>query len=334
MSPRSSDSSNNEAASKLHDPVKIGRRPPRVAPGQRTCFARGVTRLDELRDRIVSLGRDGIQRDVIPGVSIAVFRAPTAPQSNMSEPSVALVAGGRKRTTVGVTEFVYGPGQFLVASVDLPVTGHVSEASVDDPFAVVTMTLKPALIAEVLLDAGAAARPSRSPGVAVDDASPELVDAVHRLLGLVDHPADLAALGAAAEREIVWRLLTSGRGELVRQIGMADGAIAHISGAMRWMRENVAEQVTIEELAQLSRMSVSSFHRHFRAATSMTPVQWLKALRLREARTMLLTDRSQRVADVAHAVGYGNASQFSREYRRAFGNPPHRDVAGMARDAQ
>lgn len=180
------------------------------------------------------------------------------------------------------------------------------------------------------------ARPPAFIGLAVGDASAELLDAVTRMLQLLDHPADLTALGPATEREIVWRLLTGPQGAVVRQVGLADGSTAHISRAIGWMREHVSEPVAVSELARISGMSVSTFHRHFRAATSMTPVQWQKALRLREARSQLLTG-AVGVAAAAYAVGYGSASQFSREYRRAFGRPPGKDAqllrrAGVSRE--
>lgn len=285
----------------------------------------------ELRELIVRHAHGGITRNLLPGVSIGVVEGSTAPTAAMSEPSMTLVAGGRKRTAVGDLEFVYGPGEYLVASIDLPVTGYVSHATVDDPFAVFSLTLKPTLIAGLLLDTQAVAQPPGFTGMVVSEAAPDLLDSVIRLMRLLNAPADLAALGAAAEREIVWRLLTGAQGGVVRQIGLADSSLTQISRAIRWMREHVAEPVAVADLARLSGMSASSFHRKFHAATTMTPVQWQKALRLREARTLLLAGRAT-VADVGFAVGYGNASQFSREYRRAFGAPPGRDAIRMRND--
>lgn len=200
----------------------------------------------------------------------------------------------------------------------------MSSAGPDDPFVVFSLSLRPALIAGLLLDTRAVAAPRGFTGLAVSDAMPELIDSVVRLMRLLDDPADLAVLGQAYEREIVWRLLKGPQGGIVRQIGTADSSVALISRSLAWMREHPAEQISISDLARLSGMSVSSFHRHFRAATSMTPLQWHKALRLREARTRLLTGGAS-IATIAYAVGYGSASQFSREYRRAFGTPPGAD---------
>jgi transcriptional regulator GlxA family with amidase domain len=141
-------------------------------------------------------------------------------------------------------------------------------------------------------------------------------------------PAKPAPAYGPTEREIVWRLLTGPQGGLVRQIGSADSGIAHISRATTWLRENLAEPVSVAALARLSGMSVSTFHRHFRASTSLTPIQWQKALRLRRAR-ILLAEGDTTVAEVASAVGYGSVSQFSREYRRTFGLSPGQDAARL-----
>jgi AraC-like DNA-binding protein len=310
----------------MHDPAKIAaNNRSDVVPGRQWCFARIVGQLDELRERIITHTRGGLRRDLMESVSIGVVTHGTRPIATMASPSMTLVAGGRKRTAVGGVDFIYGPGQYLVASLELPVTGHVSRATPDDPFVVFSLSLRPTLIAGLLLDTSGIASPPRFTGMAVGDASIELLDSVIRLLRLMDDPADLAALGPAAEREIVWRLLTGPQGGIVRQIGSGDSGIAHISRATTWMREHIGEQVAVADLARMSGMSVSTFHRHFRAATAMTPVQWQKALRLRQARELLAAGGSN-VADVGFAVGYGSASQFSRDYRRAFGRAPGQDA--------
>ena len=168
-------------------------------------------------------------------------------------------------------------------------------------------------------------------GIAVSDASPALLDAVTRLLALLDAPDDAPALAAGIEREILWRLITGPQGATVRQIGLADSRLAHLARAIRWIRGHYNETLRVEQLAALATMSVSSFHRHFRAVTSMTPIQFQKEIRLHEARTRLLAEPGD-VTGVGFAVGYDSPSQFSREYRRMFGVPPSRDARAL-RDA-
>jgi AraC-like DNA-binding protein len=239
---------------------------------------------------------------------------------------MSLVAGGRKLTTVGDLRFDYGAGDYLIASMDLPVTGQISKAAPDDPFVVLTFALRPTVIAGLLLDTESVHRPSGFTGLAVSESTPELVDAVIRMLRLLDDPSDLAALGASVEREIVWRLLAGDQGGVVRQIGLAGSSVALVSRTTKWMQEHLAERISVTELAKMAGMSVSSYHRHFRAATSMSPVQWQKAIRLRVARNLLLSGEAT-IADVSYTVGYSSASQFSREYRRTFGRPPRADMS-------
>jgi transcriptional regulator GlxA family with amidase domain len=142
----------------------------------------------------------------------------------------------------------------------------------------------------------------------------------------VDRPDDVPVLGPAIEREILWRLINSDQGATVRQIGLVDSRISQVARAIRWIRTRYAESLRIEDLAQLAGMSVTSFHRHFRSVTSMTPIQYQKQIRLQEARARLLANRKD-VAAVGFAVGYDSPSQFSREYRRQFGAPPGKHAA-------
>jgi transcriptional regulator GlxA family with amidase domain len=164
--------------------------------------------------------------------------------------------------------------------------------------------------------------------LAVSDATPELLDPIVRLLRLLDRPDDLRVLAPGLEREILWRLITGDQGALVRQIGLANGSLTHIARAIRWIREHYNEPLLVADLAALSGMSTSSFHRHFRAATSMTPIQFAKQIRLQEARALLMTQPAN-VAEIGYLVGYESPSQFSREYRRTFGVPPGRDAVRL-----
>jgi AraC-like DNA-binding protein len=250
----------------------------------------------------------------------------TRPLGSVSEPALAVVAQGAKRTVLNDSVFTYGAAQYLIVSIDLPLTAHVTHASREQPFLAVGMTLKPAAIAALLLDSGPGDQERRSPlGIASSDATPELLDAIVRMLRLLDHPGDRRALGPAVEREILWRLITGDQGAMVRQIGLADSRLSLIGRSVGWLRHHYDETVRVDDLARLSGMSVSSFHRHFRAVTAMTPIQYQKQIRLQEARARLIADPHD-VAGVAFAVGYESPSQFSREYRRRFGVPPGKDA--------
>jgi AraC-like DNA-binding protein len=250
------------------------------------------------------------------------------PQRAVYEPVFALVVQGEKRLALGDEVFTCGKGSFLVVSVDLPVSFQISRATPAVPYMALAMTLKPAAVATLLLEAATADRvPALAPsaGVGMSDAPTELLEAVLRLVRLVDQPRDLPVLGPIAQKEILWRLLCSEQGHRLRQIGLADSRISQIGRAMRRMREHYTETLPIEELARVSAMSVTSFHRHFRAVALMSPLQYLKRIRLQEARTRLLA-HAEDVASVGYAVGYESPSQFSREYKRAYGAPPAQDA--------
>ena len=159
----------------------------------------------------------------------------------------------------------------------------------------------------------------------MSDVSADILDVAVRMLRLLDRPRDVAVLRPLIERELLWRLLEGEQGAMIRQFGLADSRLSQIGHAIRWLRAHYADTLRVEELAQLAAMSVSSFHRHFRAVTAMSPIQYQKQIRLQEARARLLAD-ARDVATVGFDVGYDSPSQFSREYSRLFGAPPGRDA--------
>jgi AraC-like DNA-binding protein len=292
--------------------------------------------MDELASLRQSIDRhagDGLTRTALPGVCLLRSAATTAPLGDIVEPTLGVVVQGVKETALNGRTYTYGPGKFLVVSVDLPLVGRISQASVDEPLLAFVLGLRPERIASLLLETTpppalpSGVVDSGPVGIAVSDASPLLLDAIGRLLALLDAPDDAAALASGVEREILWRLITGPQGATVRQIGLADSRLAHLTRAIHWIRGHYDETLRVEDLAALSTMSVSSFHRHFRAVTSMTPVQFQKQLRLHEARARLLAEPGD-VTGVGFAVGYDSPSQFSREYRRMFGVPPSRDALG------
>jgi AraC-like DNA-binding protein len=293
-----------------------------------------VDALARLKQSITRHAGEGLTRTALPGVSVFCAPTTTEPLGDMVEPTLAVVAQGAKTTVLNGRPFTYGPGQFLIVSVELPVIGHIVLASPDEPFLAFVLELRPEKIAALLLEtapaaaAGPGAAALTPAGIAVSDASSALLDAVGRLLALLDAPADAAALAAGVEREVLWRLITGPQGAIARQIGLADSRIAHLARAIHWIRGHYDQTLRVEDLAALATMSVSSFHRHFRAVTSMTPIQYQKQIRLHEARARLLAEPSD-LTGVGFAVGYDSPSQFSREYRRMFGVPPSRHALAL-----
>ncbi|HEX4246879.1 MAG TPA: AraC family transcriptional regulator [Pseudonocardia sp.] len=292
--------------------------------------------LDELCALITGHARPD-QTTAIDGVMISKVEQPYPPAPSMSGTVMALIAQGAKHLALGERVYEYRAGQYLLASVDMPVTGYFTEASPERPALGFGLVLRPAAVAELLLQAGPAdvREPGgeASPGMAVSDAPEELVDAVVRLLRLLDRPRDVQVLAPLVIREILWRLVTGSQGETVRQLGLIDSNLTHIAGAVRWIREHYNKSFQVADLARRTGMSVSAFHRNFQAVTAMSPIQFQKQIRLQEARLLVATHPNE-VTGVGYRVGYDSPSQFSREYRRQFGAPPSQDAARLRNPAQ
>jgi AraC-like DNA-binding protein len=267
----------------------------------------------------------------IPDLMVTAARVTTEPVSQVYEPAFRLVAQGGKSIALGDKVFDYGAGEYLVVSVDLPITSHINIASEREPYLSMGLIVRAATVAALLLETAASDQSTAvASGMGVSKAPGELLDAVLRLLRLLDHPRDVPVIAPLIEREILWRLLCGEQGAMLWQIGLADSRLSQISHAIKWIRANYAQILRIEDLAQMAAMSLSSFHRHFRAVTSMSPIQYQKQIRLQEARARLLA-QSADVAAIGFAVGYDSPSQFSREYSRVYGAPPGRDAARLRR---
>ncbi|WP_066943949.1 AraC family transcriptional regulator [Streptomyces lushanensis] len=282
--------------------------------------------LDEIRGIITARARPDLTTSVDGLLLSKVGTA--APDHSLTEPLLVVMAQGAKRLLLGDQVYEYRAGECLVVTAELPVTGHFLGAGPRTPALGMGLVLRPAAIAPLLLELPAVRRSRTTagpPAIATGAAGTELLDAVARLLRLLDRPADAHVLAPLIEREILWRLLTGPHGGMVRQIGMADSGLSHVGRAIRWIRDHYAEPMRIEDLARLTGMSSSAFHRHFRAVTAMSPLQFQKRIRLQEARSLLIT-RAGDVAGVGHRVGYDSPSQFNREYRRLFGAPPGHDT--------
>ncbi|MDF0600172.1 AraC family transcriptional regulator [Psychromarinibacter sp. C21-152] len=268
----------------------------------------------------------------IPGLSLTVTEAPMGPIHVVYRPSMCIVLQGAKISHLGETAYRYGAGNCLITSMDVPIRADIVGATPDAPYIAAVVTLDPATIADLLLElpADAPAAPPEPAALSVHPLSADLLDPLSRLMALAVRPRDIPVLAPMIRREIVWQLLNGPQGGVLRQIGLTDSRTARIGRAIAWVRENFARTLSVPHLAALAGMSPATFHRHFKAATAMTPVQFQKSLRLQEARRLLLADGSD-VAQVGFAIGYESPSQFSREYRRMFGAPPGRDGAQIRR---
>ena len=264
----------------------------------------------------------------LPGLQIIGSTSVTEAQQLVYEPMLCVILEGAKTTTLGSETHPYRAGQYLVVSADLPVSGQVIAA----PYLALGVPLEPTLIADLMIEMDSPltdAAPVRA--LAVSDMDEDLIEVITRLVRLLDRPAEAAVLAPMIRRELMWRLLTGERAAMMRQIGAADGRLGQVRRAIRWLREHYAEPMRIERLAEVAGMSETSLHRHFKAVTAMSPLQYQKQVRLQEARNLLLA-RGGDVAGIGFAVGYDSPSQFSREYSRLFGQPPGRDLERLRAD--
>lgn len=272
-------------------------------------------------------GHDGIFDTAVPGLGLIRAAAPTMPMPVVYQPTLCVVAQGRKQVALGTSTYVYDAATCLVASVDLAVMGSVIEASREAPYLSLRIDLDMAQLADLAIrhpgqvDEGAAP----GPGIALTGPTPALLDAVLRLTALLDAPHDIDALAPLILREISYRLLAD---PAVRAMAQGSSRLNQIARAILWLREHYNEACTVDELAEEACMSRSAFHAHFKAVTLMSPIEFRNHLRLQEARRLMLAEALD-AASAGFRVGYESPSQFSRDYRQMFGAPPATDVGRL-----
>lgn len=264
----------------------------------------------------------------IEGLRLTRAEEPSGTIRALYQTSFCVVLQGAKVTAIGEQAFHYRQGECLFASVNLPVNSRIVDAAPDKPYLALSLSIDPAMIAELLVaHPEMAYRGPKQAALATAPVPSELYDPVSRLLRLLDQPLDREVMEPLVRREICWRLLRSPLGPALQKVGMKDSDTARIGRVAAWMHANYQKPFKVEDLAAMASMSPASFHRHFKAITQLTPVQFQKRVRLQEARRLLFSE--QDVASVGYLVGYESPSQFSRDYRRLFGAPPGRDKAVM-----
>ena len=279
-----------------------------------------LTSLIEANTRI-----DGAFPTPIPGLHLSRYSSPTQAGQGVQCPTLAIVAQGSKELMLGNEAFAYAPGDCLVVSLDLPVSGRVTNASKAKPYLGMRLDLDVKQI-PLLRTSGKIQRattPGR--GIFLSRMTPELLDAVLRLLRLLGKPEDCAVLAPLLHREILYRLLRGEQGEQLDRMAQSHGNASGVVKAVIWLKENFDKPFSIKSIAEEMNMSPSALHHHFKTLTNMTPLQYQKHLRLQEARRLMLVETMDASA-AAYQVGYVSRSQFTREYSRLFGAPPLRDV--------
>jgi AraC-like DNA-binding protein len=272
-------------------------------------------------------GRNGVHDTAIPSLFFIRHSHVTERVFRVYKPSLCFIAQGGKEIFLAQERYEYGPADYLISSMNLPVNGQVVKASSDNPYLSFKLEFTQNQVLEVLKDTDIpiAQQGNASRGMFVGQIELSILDAILRLARLLDNPHDIPYLAPIYTKEILYRLLQGKYGGALAQIAMEGSSAYRIWEAIEEIMNHFDKPLRIDELAQIASMSISSFHRQFKEITAMSPIQFQKQLRLQEARRLLLSESAD-AADIAFRVGYESASQFSREYSRMFGSPPRTDI--------
>lgn len=281
----------------------------------------------ELIERIMrTVPEDGVIQ-ALPGLYLARASRPMKPVHSVIEPSFCVIAQGSKEVLLGSNSYRYDPLHYLISTVELPRFSQILEASREKPYLSFRLVLNPAIVSSVMMEVGLSSSKNQ-PDVTAMDVSPldlKLQDAVVRLVRLLDTPADVQVLMPLIIREIIYRLLMGSQGARLRHLAVMGGYTPLIARAVERLRQDFDQPLHIEDLARELGMSVSGLHHHFKAITTMSPLQFQKQMRLQEARRLMLSEDLD-AASTAFRLGYHDAAHFNREYKSLFGIPPMRDV--------
>lgn len=276
------------------------------------------------------LPEPGLHSTAIDGLRLSRRNEVGKPEHCFDKPLVSIIVQGGKRAVMGSANIQYGENQCLVIGVDMPNAFQVTAASPEQPFLGVGLHLDKQLTAQLMTEIELGPEPENETcmGVSVTDADSNLLDAFARLVELLNTPERVPVLAPMILREIHYFLLTGPQGVQLRRINTFGTQSNQISRAIAWMRHNFTEPVQIDDLARKVNMATSTFHRHFKDVTTLSPLQYLKRLRLYEAQRLMLVEL-QDAGSAGLAVGYESATQFNREYKRLFGDPPLRNIRSL-----
>lgn len=287
-----------------------------------------MKRNEELTQAIEPFIRtDGTQETAIPGLQFIRASQISEPVYSVYEPSLCIVAQGSKVVMLGKESFRYDPASYLTASVHLPIAGQVLEASPETPYLSLQLQLDMKQLFDILQSLQQTEQPKKEPrrGLVISRMNDELLEAVLRLVRLLNKPQDIPVLSAGLIREIIYRVLQDGQNENLKQFALIGSKAQRIAKVLDRLNRTFDQPLRVEELAKEVRMSSSSFYSYFKEVTGMSPIQYQKLLRLQEARRLLFNNELN-AAEASYQVGYESPSHFSREYARKFGLPPGQDL--------
>jgi AraC-like DNA-binding protein len=289
---------------------------------QRECDNRA-----ELVDRISHKALEDGVVEPLPGVHMARASRALKGVHGVFPTALCVIAQGAKEVFVGDSMYTYDPNNYLLATVELPAVSRIKQASFIKPYLSLRINLDPALVASVMVEAGMGVPRGQADakGFAVSTLTTDLLDACVRLVSLIDSPSEARVLVPLIKREIVFRLLMGEQGPRLRYLPALGSDSHSIARALEILRKEYDHPLRIEEIARELGMSASGFHHRFKAVTDMSPIQFQKQLRLQQARKLMVGENMD-AATAGFRVGYSDASHFSRDYKKHFGDPPARDV--------
>lgn len=270
----------------------------------------------------------GTFQTTIPGLSLSRREQGNCEGASIYSTSLGFIVDGQKRSVIGDREYEYGKNNCLVVGVDVPASFCTIGATHDHPFLSISVEIDRAVLSELIMqleEIHGLLEQVPNEALCVGEVDEKVWEAVLRLMRLLDNPVEAKVLAPMIIREIYFRVLQSPLGMSLREFNAKQGASAQIARAIAWLRENYALPLSVAQLADNVHMGVSTFHRHFKEVTCMTPLQFHKRLRLHEAKRLMLTQKMD-ATTACYAVGYESPSQFNREYKRQFGLPPYRDI--------
>jgi AraC-like DNA-binding protein len=283
-----------------------------------------IKELAELIERNVAV--DGTSDTSISGLRFVRATQISEPVYSVYEPSLCVVAQGAKLVMLGEESYQYDSASYLTASVHLPITGQVIKASPENPYLCVNLQLDMNQIFEVVQSSSQViSNDSPGRGLVISLINDSLLEAVLRLIRLLETPQDIPILADGIKREIIYRILQNDRNDSLKYFALVGSQAQRIAKVIGVLNREFAQPLKVNELAKEARMSPSSFYNHFKEVTGMSPIQFQKQLRLQEARRLLLTENLE-AAEAAFQVGYESPSHFSREYSRKFGLSPMKDI--------
>ncbi|MGC5328333.1 AraC family transcriptional regulator [Brevibacillus sp. SYSU BS000544] len=270
---------------------------------------------------------NGMHQTAVPALALMHATQLSEPLESVYKPSICVVAQGAKIATLANETYRYDPSTYLVTSVELPIIGRIIEASPETPYLSLKLSFDTDVIVDIMKEMNC---PDFVPaeacrGITVNRTSPELLEAIVRLMQLLNAPEDVPILAPLVTREILYRILQGEQGTFLHQFAISGSHAHNIAHAIQLINRQFNRPLVIEQLAKSVNMSTSAFHKHFKRVTAMSPLQYQKTVRLQEARRLMLTESVQ-ASDAAFRVGYESPSQFSREYARKYGHPPMLDI--------